>query len=79
MAYDLSRRYDELHVGLEKPAQLRALSETVLIPNLGLHSDELYGADDRLRPKYGWYRAGLGQLEVLSKGITPWVTVWWRP
>jgi hypothetical protein len=68
--YDLSRFYNELNAGFEQLAQLRALSETVLIPNLGLDSDEFYDADHRLRPKYGWYRAGLGQLQFLSSNIT---------
>jgi hypothetical protein len=36
--YDLSRFYNELNAGFEQLAQLRALSETVLIPNLGLDS-----------------------------------------
>jgi hypothetical protein len=68
--YDLSRFYNELNAGFEQLAQLRALSETVLIPNLGLDSGEFYDADGRLRPKYNWYRTGLGQLQFLSSNIT---------
>ncbi len=68
--YDLSRFYNEVNAGFEQLAQLRALSETVLIPNLGLDSDEFYAPDGALRPKYGWYREGLGRLQFLSSNIT---------
>lgn len=69
-AYNLSRFYNELNAGFEQLAQLRALSETVLIPNLGLGRGEFYDSDGRLRPKYAWYRDGLWRLATLAKGIT---------
>lgn len=51
-------------------AQLRALSESVLIPNLERGSNEFYQADGRLRPKYQWHREGLGRLSALAARIT---------
>lgn len=69
--YDLSRFYNELNAGFEQLAQLRELSETVLIPNLGRSSEEFYDpATRRLQPKYRWYRAGLGRLSGLAAEIT---------
>jgi hypothetical protein len=69
--YRLSQFYNELNAGFEQLAQLRSLSETVLIPNLEKGSSEFYEADGRtVRPKYQWYREGLGRLAVLAKSIT---------
>ena len=69
--YSLSRFYNELNAGFEQLAQLRALSETVLIPNLERGSTEFYSPDGRtLRPKYQWYREGLGRLSGLATSIT---------
>ena len=68
--YDLSRFYNALNAGFEQLAQLRALSETVLIPNLGLGRGEFYDANGHLRPKYAWFRDGLGRLAVLATDIT---------
>ncbi len=69
--YRLSQFYNELNAGFEQLAQLRSLSETVLIPNLERGSGEFYERDGRrLRPKYQWYREGLGRLAVLAARIT---------
>jgi len=69
--YALSRFYNELTAGFEQVNQLRSLSESVLIPNLERGGDEFYEPGGRaLRPKYGWYRAGLGRLAQLAKSIT---------
>jgi hypothetical protein len=69
--YNLSRFYNELNAGFEQLAQLRALSETLLMPNLERGSSEFYASDGRsLRPKYRWYRDGLGRLSQLAQSIT---------
>jgi hypothetical protein len=68
--YSLSQFYNELNAGFEQLAQLRALSESVLIPNLERGSSEFYQADGTLRPKYRWYRDGLGRLSELAASIT---------
>ena len=69
--YALSLFYNELNAGFEQLAQLRNLSETILLPNLGRSSDEFYDSETgRLRPKYEWYRSGLGRLSELAAGIT---------
>jgi hypothetical protein len=66
--YGISQFYNELNAGFEQLAQLRELSENVLIPALGANSDEFYDADG-LRPRYRWYRDGLGRLSMLAAGI----------
>jgi hypothetical protein len=68
--YKLSQFYNGLNAGFEQLSQLRALSETVLIPALGRGPDEFYGPDNRLRPKYRWYREGLERLSWLAANIT---------
>lgn len=68
--YGLSHFYNRLNAGFEQLAQLRALSESVLIPNLGQESNEFYGPDGRLRPKYEWHRDGLARLSRLASDIT---------
>jgi hypothetical protein len=69
--YALSEFYNGLNAGFEQLAQLRELSQTVLIPNLGRGADEFYEPDTgKLRPKYDWYRSGLGRLSRLAAGIT---------
>jgi hypothetical protein len=69
--YRISQFYNELNAGFEQLAQLRALSESILIPNLGRGSDEFYSSDGfNLRPKYAWYRQGLDRLAELAKSIT---------
>jgi hypothetical protein len=69
--YSLSRFYNELNAGFEQIVQLRALSETVLIPNLERGSSEFYAPDGRsLRPKYQWHRDGFGRLAALARSIT---------
>src|SRR5690606_24308811 len=68
--YDISQFYNELNAGFEQLSQLRELSETVLIPELGGSTDEFYDSSNRLRPKYQWYRDGLGRLSHLAASIT---------
>lgn len=69
--YRLSQFYNELNAGFEQLAQLRSLSESVLIPNLERGSGEFYERGGRaLRPKYQWYRDGLGHLAGLAAKIT---------
>ncbi len=69
--YTLSQFYNLLNAGFEQLSQLRALSETVLLPNLGQGEDEFYDpVSGALRPKYAWYREGLERLGVLSERIT---------
>lgn len=68
--YRLSQFYNELNAGFEQLAQLRSLSESVLIPNLERGSNEFYQADGGLRPKYQWHRDGLGRLSDLAARIT---------
>ena len=68
--YAISQFYNELNAGFEQLAQLRELSEAVLIPALGGSTDEFYDSANRIRPKYMWYRDGLGRLSVLARGIT---------
>jgi hypothetical protein len=68
--YGLSTFYNELNAGFEQLAQLRSLSETVLIPNLDRGPAEFYDANGRLRPKYFWYRNGLRRLAALAARIT---------
>lgn len=68
--YGISQFYNDLNAGFEQLAQLRELSETVLIPELGSGSDEFYDSANRLRPKYRWYRDGLERLSWLASRIT---------
>lgn len=69
--YALSQFYNQLNAGFEQLLQLRQLSETVLIPNLGRGDDEFYDPETgRLRAKYGWYRDGLERLGLIAAGIT---------
>ena len=68
--YGISQFYNELNAGFEQLAQLRELSETVLIPELGRGSDAFYDSADQLRPKYRWYRDGLERLSRLASSIT---------
>ena len=70
MVYDLSRFYNELNAGFEQLSQLRQLSETVLIPNLGKSADEFYEPGGHLRPKYQWYSEALQNLSQLARNIT---------
>jgi hypothetical protein len=67
----LSQFYNELNAGFEQLAQLRDLSERVLIPNLDRGADEFYDpSSGALREKYRWYRYGLERLGRLAAGIT---------
>jgi hypothetical protein len=51
--FRLSQFYNELNAGFEQLAQLRGLSETVLIPNLDRGDDEFYDpSSGALREKY---------------------------
>jgi hypothetical protein len=69
--YQLSQFYNQLNAGFEQLTQLRALSETLLIPNLGRGPDEFYDPETgRLRPKYQWHRSGRQRLGRLAASIT---------
>jgi hypothetical protein len=69
--YRLSQFYNQLNAGFEQLAQLRELSETMLIPSLGRGPDEYYDPDTgSLRPRYRWYREGLHRLGELAASIT---------
>lgn len=68
--YQLSQFYNELNAGFEQLEQLRALSETVLIPNLDRGASEFYDASGRPRSKYDWYTQGLRNLHRLAERIT---------
>ena len=69
--YRVSTFYNALNDGLEQLAQLRALSETVLIPNLGRGPEEFYDTTTKtLRPKYAWYLLGLRNAGTISVEIT---------
>lgn len=71
LLYDLSRFYNELNAGFEQLHQLRALSETMVIPNLDRGADAFYEPTaGALRPGYHWYREGLGRLAWLASNIT---------
>ena len=68
--YGISQFYNELNAGFEQLAQLRTLSETMLLPNLDRGDAEFYNADGDLRPKYEWYRSGQWRLINLATSIT---------
>jgi hypothetical protein len=69
--YRLSQFYNRLNAGFEQLTQLRTLSETVLIPNLGRDDEEFYDLESgNLRPEYAWYREGLERLGSLAASIT---------
>jgi len=69
--YRISEFYNALNAGFEQLAQLRELSETVLIPNLGRGPEEFYDPLTKtLRPKYAWYLDGLRRSVDLAVEIT---------
>lgn len=69
--YAISQFYNELNAGFEQLSQLREMSERMLLPNLGMSSDEFYDPETgRLRARYEWWRSGLGRLSLLAAGIT---------
>lgn len=69
--YAISQFYNDLNAGFEQLSQLRELSETMLLPNLGRGADEFYEpGTGGLRPRYEWWRSGLGRLSVLAREIT---------
>jgi hypothetical protein len=69
--YRLSSFYNSLNAGFVQLDQLRALSETILIPNLDRGPEEFYDSQTgELLPKYSWYIAGLTRLGVLAASIT---------
>jgi len=69
--YRISEYYNALNAGFEQLAQLRELSETVLIPNLGRGPEEFYDPLTKtLRPKYAWYLDGLRRAADLAGDIT---------
>ncbi|MCB2212830.1 hypothetical protein KQI52_12030 [bacterium] len=68
--YRLSRFYSSLDEGLEQIDQLRTLSETVLVPNLGKPDGEFYLPDGQLQPRYQWYLYGMKNLQRVAADIT---------
>jgi hypothetical protein len=69
--HQISEFYNELNAGFEQLEQLRELSQTVLIPNLGQNVDEFYDPrTGQLRPKYTWHPNGLRRLSTLATRIT---------
>lgn len=69
--YRLSAFYNMLNAGFEQLAQLRHLSETVLLPNAGRGPEEFYDPTTKqLRPKYTWYLDGLRNLSGVAQNIT---------
>jgi hypothetical protein len=71
LVYRMSEFYNHLNMGFEQLAQLRSLSETVLVPHLGEGPDEFYDpATGRLRPKYHWYPQGIRNLGSVAAQIT---------
>lgn len=69
--YRISVFYNGLSMAFVQLDQLRHLSETVLIPNLGRGSDEFYDPTTKqLRPKYQWYLAGLRRTAELAAETT---------
>ncbi|HEV2148020.1 MAG TPA: hypothetical protein VGR37_11510 [Longimicrobiaceae bacterium] len=68
--YRLSEFYNELNAGFEQLAQLRQLSESMLLPQMG-NPEALYDpATGRLRPQYRWYVGGLENLRAKAEQIT---------
>ena len=69
--YRLSQFYNELNAGFEQLAQLRQLSESMILPGLDRGTAEFYDpATKKLRPKYGWYLTGLRNLQRQAGRIT---------
>lgn len=69
--YRLSQFYNELNAGFEQMAQLRQLSESLILPGLDGGTREFYDpATKQLRPKYAWYLAGLRNLRRQAGTIT---------
>lgn len=69
--YELSRFYNGLNAAFEQLAQLRTLSETMLLPNLDRGVEEFYEPETgALRPKYQWYRIGMAELGNLAAEVT---------
>lgn len=73
--YDISEFYNLLNAGFEQLAQLRELSETMLVPRLGEPPAHFYEAADsgravRLRPEYVWYVQGMQRTQSLARCIT---------
>jgi hypothetical protein len=65
--YRLSAFYNQVGRGFEQISQLRGLSETMLLPHADEGPARLYDpATGRLRPQYGWYRAGMAQLHRIA-------------
>ncbi|HEY8469624.1 MAG TPA: hypothetical protein VIL18_08280 [Longimicrobiales bacterium] len=68
--YRISEFYNGLNAGFEQLSQLRTLSESMLIPNLGNGTSAFYDSAGRLRPEYHWYIGGMRNLSVLADRIT---------
>jgi hypothetical protein len=69
--YRLSEFYNNLNGGFEQLAQLRSLSESLLLPNLDRGPEEFYAPGGKgHRPKYQWYLSGMRQLRARAEHIT---------
>lgn len=69
--YRISGFYNTLNAGFAQLEQLRELSQSLLIPNLGAGADAFYDpVTARLRPEYEWYPAALQRLAQLASDIT---------
>lgn len=69
--YRLSQFYNELNAGFEQLAQLRQLSESLILPGLDGGTAEFYDpATKKLRPKYGWYLTAMRDLQRQAGRIT---------
>lgn len=65
--YEISRFYNVLNAGFEQLAQIRELSENMIIPNLDQGPEAFYNTETgRLLKKYEWYLEGLRSIANLS-------------
>lgn len=73
---DASLFYNELNAGFEQIAQLRNLSESMLLPQLDEPLASFFEPDParpralRLRQQYAWYRSGMIRLARQARCIT---------
>lgn len=68
--YRLSQFYNVLNAGFEQLAQLRTLSETLIIPNLDQGPSAFYDVKTKkLLKKYYWYLDGLQRISALAEEV----------
>jgi hypothetical protein len=66
----VSQFYNRVNQGLAQFAQLRDLSEQMLLPVEGAGYEEYYDPKTgRIRPKYAWYYRGVGNLVRLGNQL----------